>query len=165
MKTGTTKKTEKTKKYKLSTEREKALAAFQKARKLQESNDLGYAQCISCGKLLHISEMDGGHYIPRQYRATELLEINVNPQCRTCNRFDYGNQIGYRKGLIAKYGAETEQRLEDLFEAQKGSEEAFERLSQEDKDLVTRKKTAVEYHEIYLYWNKICKQLEDKESM
>lgn len=153
------------KKLKLSTEREKALSAIQKARKLQEANALGFVQCISCGKLIHISEADGGHFIPRQYRATELIPENVHPQCRTCNRFDYGNQIGYRKGLIAKYGTSYEQRLELIFEAQKGSTEAYDALSVEDKNLIDHKKTAQEYHEEYLKWNKICKSLSEKESM
>jgi uncharacterized radical SAM superfamily protein len=36
--------------------------------------------------------------------ATRFDERNCNAQCRKCNRFDEGNNIGYTKGLIAKYG-------------------------------------------------------------
>ena len=151
------------KKLKLSTEREKALKAMQKGRKLQEASDLGYVRCISCGKIIHVSEADGGHFIPRQYRATELVPTNINPQCRTCNRFDYGNQIGYRKGLIEKYGLLEEQRLENLFEASKGNQEAYNKLSDSDKELIDVKKTASDYHEAYVRWNKICTQLSYKE--
>lgn len=156
--TGTTKK-----KYKLSTERNKALAMFQKVRKLQETSGLGYVKCISCGKVIPVSEADGGHFIPRQYRATELLPTNVNPQCRVCNRFDYGNQLGYKDGLIERYGIEEEQRLENLFKAQKGSTEAYNKLSDEDKQLVFKRKTALEYHEEYLKYNKLYQQLKERE--
>lgn len=154
-----------TKKLKLSTEREKALKAFQKARKLQDASAYGFVKCISCGKLIHVSEADGGHFIPRQFRTTELVPSNVNAQCRTCNRFEYGNQIGYRKGLIEKYGQAEEERLELLHEAAKGSEDALAKLSTEDRELVNLKRTASYYHEEYLKWNKVCKKLADKESV
>lgn len=159
MSTGTTKK------MKLSTERNKALAAIQKARKLQEADDFGFVECISCGECVHISKADGGHFIPRQYRVTELIATNVNPQCRVCNRFDYGNQIGYKDGLIAKFGLEEEQRLENLFKAVKGNEEAYESLSEDDKVLINSKKTAAYYHAEYLKWHKVCEQLKYKECM
>lgn len=159
MNTGTTKK------LKLSTEREKALKAFQKARKLQDANDYGYVKCISCGRIMHVSEADGGHFIPRQFRATELMPTNVNAQCRQCNRFDAGNQIGYRKGLIERYGEAEELRLENLHDAYKGSPEAYNLLSDEDKKIVYRRRTAQEYHSEYLKWNKVCRQLEYKEKL
>lgn len=152
-----------TKKLKLSTEREKALKAFQKARKLQDANDLGYVKCISCGAIIHVSEADGGHFIPRQFKATELEPSNVNAQCRKCNRFEAGNQIGYRKGLIEKYGEAEEKRLENLHDAARGSEEAYNSLPEEDKALIYSKRTAQYYHSEYLKWNKVCNQLAERE--
>lgn len=44
--------------------------------------------------------------------ATRFDERNCNAQCRKCNRFDEGNNIGYTKGLIAKYG---EKVIDELF--------------------------------------------------
>lgn len=158
MSTGITK----TKKYKLSTERNKALSMFQKIRKLQDSSD-GYVKCISCGKFIPVSEADGGHFIPRQYRATELMPTNVNAQCRTCNRFDYGNQIGYEEGLTERYGIKETERLKNFYKAYKGNAEAYNNLSDEDKKLVFRHKSALEYHEAYLEYCKVYKQLKDKE--
>jgi hypothetical protein len=48
--------------------------------------------------------MDAGHYVNRSHMSTRYDEKNVNAQCRKCNRFDEGNQIGYTRGLIRKYG-------------------------------------------------------------
>ena len=36
--------------------------------------------------------------------GTRYSEKNCNAQCRSCNRFDEGNNIGYTRGLIRKYG-------------------------------------------------------------
>ena len=57
--------------------RERALALFQKLRRIEEANEDGYVYCISCGKLMHWKEAQGGHYIPRANRATELEHDNV----------------------------------------------------------------------------------------
>lgn len=48
--------------------------------------------------------MDAGHYVNRSHMSTRYDERNVHAQCRKCNRFDEGNQIGYTRGLIKKYG-------------------------------------------------------------
>lgn len=61
-------------------------------------------QCISCGKIKPINQADCGHYINRQHMATRFSEMNCNAQCRSCNRFDEGNMMGYRRGLVVKYG-------------------------------------------------------------
>jgi len=36
--------------------------------------------------------------------GTRFDEKNCNGQCRSCNRFDEGNNIGYMRGIIKKYG-------------------------------------------------------------
>jgi hypothetical protein len=51
--------------------------------------------------------MDCGHYVNRSHMATRFDEQNCNGQCRACNRFDEGNNIGYTRGLIAKYGPQV----------------------------------------------------------
>lgn len=61
-------------------------------------------RCISCGQIKPINQADCGHYINRQHMSTRFSEINCNAQCRSCNRFDEGNIMGYRRGLVAKYG-------------------------------------------------------------
>lgn len=67
--------------------RDEAIRAFCKLRRLQEASDSGYVHCITCGKVVRWNECDGGHFIPRRYRGTEINPDNVWPQCVTCNRY------------------------------------------------------------------------------
>jgi hypothetical protein len=72
--------------------------------RLRDADANGHCRCISCGTIHHWKEMDAGHYVNRKHMSTRYDEKNVNTQCRKCNRFDEGNQIGYTRGLIKKYG-------------------------------------------------------------
>ena len=38
------------------------------------------------------------------YSGVKLDEININRQCRKCNRYLNGNEINYVKGFIERYG-------------------------------------------------------------
>lgn len=69
-------------------------------------------QCISCGRILPIEQCDAGHYVNRQHQSLRYNELNVNGQCRHCNRFDEGNMQGYRQGLVEKHGELTVKQLE-----------------------------------------------------
>ena len=80
---------------------------FSRYIRLRDADENGYIRCISCGKIRHFSEMDCGHFINRSHMATRYDEQNCNGQCRSCNRFDEGNNIGYTRGLIAKYGPQV----------------------------------------------------------
>jgi hypothetical protein len=66
-----------------------------------------FIRCISCGKPVHWKEADAGHYVNRSHLPLRWSGHNVNAQCRRCNRFDEGNNEGYRRGLIAKIGQEA----------------------------------------------------------
>lgn len=72
--------------------------------RLRDADANGYCRCISCDAIHHWKDVDCGHYVNRSHMATRYDERNCNAQCRKCNRFDEGNNIGYTKGLIAKYG-------------------------------------------------------------
>ena len=72
--------------------------------RLRDADANGYCRCISCGSVHHWTECDCGHYVNRGHMSTRYDEKNCNAQCRRCNRFDEGNQIGYTRGLIKKYG-------------------------------------------------------------
>ncbi len=71
-----------------------------------------YGRCISCGSIITYSSSDAGHYINRKHMSLRFDEVNVNAQCRQCNRFDEGNVQGYRRGLIEKYGEKATDMLE-----------------------------------------------------
>ena len=82
--------------------------------RLRDANLQGYTRCISCGKIVPWKEADCGHFINRSHMATRYNEKNCNAQCRSCNRFDEGNNIGYIRGLIKKYGQGVIDELEIL---------------------------------------------------
>lgn len=44
--------------------------------------------------------------------STRYSERNCNAQCRSCNRFDEGNNLGYTRGLIQKYEVKVLSELE-----------------------------------------------------
>lgn len=69
--------------------------------------------CISCGRV-NAAKWDAGHY--RSVGACPELrfhEDNCHRQCaRPCNQDLSGNLIEYRKGLVARIGAERVEWLE-----------------------------------------------------
>ena len=59
--------------------------------------------CISCG-IMH-GQMHAGHY--RTTRAAPILRYRTDAvflQCAQCNAHKSGNQVEYRKALVARYG-------------------------------------------------------------
>jgi len=80
----------------------------------------GYVKCISCGKLLHFSKIDCGHFVNRNCK-NETLRFspkNCFPQCRHCNFYYEGNPAGYALEIIEKFGLE---HLKSLFLTQSTS--------------------------------------------
>lgn len=77
----------------------------------RDADENGYIKCISCGKRVHWKEADAGHYVNRKHMNLRWDEKNVNAQCRSCNRFDEGNMIGYTQGLVEKYGESILEKL------------------------------------------------------
>lgn len=73
--------------------------------------------CICCGRQsngeVYGGDFDAGHYRSRG-SAPHLRfdERNVHAQLKQCNRFDAGNAVGYRMGLIARIGLEAVEALE-----------------------------------------------------
>ena len=46
-----------------------------------------YIACVTCGKIDHWKNQQGGHFISRTWTATKILEENIHPQCISCNGF------------------------------------------------------------------------------
>ena len=74
--------------------------------------------CICCGRSRNFGigtggEWDAGHYRSRG-SAPHLRfdERNVHAQLKQCNRYDSGNVVGYRAGLIARIGLAEVEALE-----------------------------------------------------
>jgi hypothetical protein len=110
-------------------------------RRRDVDNHTGMGECISCGKSIHFTESDAGHFIGRQHLATRYDERNVHIQCRKCNRFEYGRQYEYSIAL-------GEELSQDLLIKSKG----------------VLKLTDPEWLEIYNTYNTKLKELKQKQS-
>lgn len=71
-------------------------------------------KCCSCGQLKPKEQADAGHFINRRWMACRWREDNVHSQCRSCNRFDEGNSVGYTMFMIDKYGKEHVEYLQAI---------------------------------------------------
>jgi hypothetical protein len=82
----------------------KADKAFSDFIRNRDTND-GFGYCISCGKLKPYEQLDAGHFVNRRILSLRFDEVNVQIQCRFCNRFNEGNNIDFAQSLRRKYGA------------------------------------------------------------
>jgi len=73
----------------------------------------GYVRCISCPTIKYWKNMDCGHFQNRKFMYLRFSEENCNTQCRSCNRFNEGNQVEYRIGLVKKIGEAAVKKLEE----------------------------------------------------
>lgn len=77
--------------------RAKCLISIQLLSRIAAADELGFAECVSCGKHENYKAMDGGHFIPKGSSSFWALRIeNVHPQCKYCNAF------GMRTGSAAQ---------------------------------------------------------------
>lgn len=141
--------------------KQRTLSIFQKLRRVEEANIDGNVRCISCGAIMNWKEAQGGHFIPRGVEVTCIERDNVNPQCPRCNGYLSGNLIQYRINLVKKIGEERVERLENMMMAEKGNEEAMNKLSYEDQINVLRKRGKVYWKERY---DEFKKELKEKEN-
>lgn len=79
----------------------------------------GMCACVTCGKLDHWTNLQGGHFIERGRRATKLIEENCAPQCAGCNMYRMKTASGvlaYRQYMVDMYG---EKFVQDLIQESK----------------------------------------------
>ena len=68
--------------------------------------------CISCGRF-HQGVYHAGHYRSRGSAPHLALDpANLAKQCAPCNLYLHGNLIGFRAGLIERYGISHVESLE-----------------------------------------------------
>lgn len=75
----------------------------------------GYGNCITCQKLILTNKAHAGHFVPRSCKSIKYDEFNVHLQCAGCNTYRGGEPILYRKALVAIYGEEEVNRLEEEY--------------------------------------------------
>ena len=78
--------------------------------RLKGSNEEGWGECFTCGRLRHYKEVDCGHFITRAKLATRWDEINVAFQCKQCNMTG-GQQYVFGKKLDEIHGEGTAQAI------------------------------------------------------
>ena len=112
-----------------------ARRVFQKWVRLRDAKD----PCISCGTIY--AKWDGGHYYKAElYSGLIFDEMNCNKQCAHCNGpHMHANLIGYRKGLVEKYGALAVEGLEEIAD----SKRFYKFTKQELKDIIAKYKTKI----------------------
>jgi hypothetical protein len=76
-------------------------------------------ECCSCGRIMPLNSRDSqaGHFISRGMGGASGVywdERNIHAQCSQCNRFEQGNQSGYREFMIEEYGEHIEDELKIL---------------------------------------------------
>ena len=78
----------------------------------KDADHRGYVECWTCGKVLHWSRVDAGHFQSRAKFSTRWEELNVKPQCKGCNGFRSGEQFKFARKLDAVYGEGTAEEIE-----------------------------------------------------
>lgn len=68
-------------------------------------------ECITCGVVKPIPQMQCGHFVSRSCNLLRFSELNTNSQCVKCNMFHSGEQYEYARQLDLKYGNGTAEEL------------------------------------------------------
>jgi 5-methylcytosine-specific restriction endonuclease McrA len=72
-------------------------------------------RCISCRRLLPLNVAQVGHYISRRYESVRWDLKNINLQCASCNKWQSGNPIEYRKALVEMHGEKEVAKMETFY--------------------------------------------------
>lgn len=78
------------------------------------ANNGGYIKCVTCGKVDHFNNLQGGHFIERGKTSVKIIEEQVNPQCNQCNAWNMKKTsyvMEYRRFLVDTYGEKWVQDL------------------------------------------------------
>lgn len=82
---------------------------LQKLVRLKAADHQGNCRCVTCGKVAHWKEMQGGHFIERGKLGTKLIEENIHPQCPGCNLYGMKKAsvvLAYYDYMREMYGAD-----------------------------------------------------------
>lgn len=113
-------------------------ALLQKLVRIKAADSNGNCVCVSCGRINHWTEMDGGHFISRRHMSTRLMEENIHPQCKMCNGYLKGNLTSYTLYMIDRYGRKFIDELELLKQStKKYTRTELEDLKQEFRQRIT----------------------------
>lgn len=78
----------------------------------RDADTEGNCRCFTCGLVRPWKQMDCGHGIGRQHKATKYNELNNHAQCKRCNGFEGGKREIYKQNMDARYGPGTWDKME-----------------------------------------------------
>lgn len=95
---------------------EKMLSLYIRTKECLETTGLPFVGvCFTCERRFHIKVLDAGHFVSGRRNAVLFEENGVHIQCSLwCNQIKHGNPKIYKKKMIARYGEEEVERLEQL---------------------------------------------------
>lgn len=94
--------------------------AFSELVRLRHANPRGIVQCYTCSALHHWKQLEAGHYVDRDRKATRWDKRNVKPQCPDCNRFADGRREVFARHIDREHGTGTADTLEAIAQARRG---------------------------------------------
>jgi hypothetical protein len=71
----------------------------------------GMAECVTCGTVKEVKQLQCGHFMSRKHYATRWDEDNCQVQCYTCNVMRYGEQYKFGLYLNATYNKDKAEEL------------------------------------------------------
>lgn len=99
--------------------------------------DTTVAKCYTCGRIIHITKIQAGHFIRRGYKTTRFNPDNCKPQCVQCNYFQSGKPEIFEQNLIKEIGYEKTmeikqsiiERTQDTIEFYKEQASTYKKLT------------------------------------
>jgi hypothetical protein len=85
--------------------------AFSLLVRLRAADSEGIVVCVTCGVREHWTDVDCGHFIPRQHMATRFDTRNTGPQCRPDNRVRGGLPAEFAQYIDFEHGVGTANAL------------------------------------------------------
>ena len=85
--------------------------------RLEETDDSGWGQCVTCKHSYEFEVLQCGHYIKREHNAVTFRRENLGAQCPECNTNHFRTQemiIDYATHIDCKYGEEIRKELERM---------------------------------------------------
>ena len=71
----------------------------------------GRAECITCGTVKEVKQLQCGHFMSRKHYSTRWDEDNCQVQCYTCNVMRYGEQYKFGLYLNSNYESDKAEQL------------------------------------------------------
>ena len=103
----------------------------------------GMLHCVTCEAKAHVRDkqaFDAGHYIPGRRASVIFHPMNCAPQCKGCNQYGGGKRAEYKDYMIATYGPDDVEALEEL--AREDHKFTYEQLLELKLEFMARTKAA-----------------------